>query len=360
MSYKICRKPFEWMELFHTPAKSMYLCCPGWLPVSLGSFETSSLQQLWTGKKAKDIRSSVIDGSFKYCNSLCPYVENPNQADSPIEVVSEEEHKELQLATLYPELYLPSPKTINLAYDRSCNLRCPSCRTESIIAGEDENEDYKGIFKDVMSAYGNDHVSLYVTGGGDPFASSHYREVLESRIFDKSPNIKVRLHTNAIMLTESRWDKIRHIHNRIEFIEISMDGASKASYEHNRFPAKWETFKKRMAFISTIKAEYPAIKLKINFVLQSNNYHDLPLLLEYSDQWNIDIVKISQLDNWGTYTNEDYDAVAIHKQGHPQYSNLVEILSKPAFKDNDKVILDKQLADITKRIPTVEVHYDGA
>lgn len=359
MSYKICRKPFEWMELFHTPAKSMYLCCPGWLPVSLGSFEASSLQQLWTSEKAKDIRRSVVDGSFEYCNSLCPYVENPDQADSPIEIVNEEEHKELQLAVLYPELYLPSPKTINLAYDRSCNLRCPSCRTESFLAGKDENESHKEIFKDIISTYGNDHITLYVTGGGDPFASSHYREILESRVFDEFPNIKVRLHTNAIMLTESRWAKIHHIHDRIEFIEISMDGASKASYEHNRFPAKWETFKKRMAFISTIKTEYPSIILKINFVLQSNNYHDLPLLLEYSAQWGIDIIKISQLDNWGTYSSEDYDAVAIHRQTHPQYPELVEILSAPAFRGNSKVILDTQLADITTRIPALEIHCDG-
>ncbi len=355
MARKICRKPFEWMELFHTPDFSMYLCCPGWLPMSVGSIQQQSLDALWTNETAREIRSSVIDGTFKHCNEYCPYLGDETMPESPVEWVDDEEYHELQLAVQYPDLYQAAPKTINLAYDRSCNLRCPSCRDEIILNQDDENTEYDAAFDNVISSYGSEKVTLYVTGGGDPFASTHYRAVLESEALKQAENIRLRLHTNAILLTEKRWLNIEHLHNRIDFIEISMDGATKASYETNRFPAKWDTFLKRMDFIKQIKLANPQIQLKINFVLQTNNFRDIPRLISYRDKWHIDVLKISLLDNWGTFTEEQYQSKSIHRQSHPKHAELIAILSDPVISDSENIILDSELKLLTRRIPVAEI-----
>jgi len=355
MTYKICRKPFEWMELFHSPKDSMYLCCPGWLPVSTGSFESKSFDELWRNERAQKIRMSVIDGSFKYCNSYCPYIENHDLPDSPIEYVSEEEYQSLRLAAQYPQDYLPGPETINLAYDRSCNLKCPSCRRETITAEPAEGDVYDAYFLDILMSYGSEPVTLYITGGGDAFASLHYRSILESDLLRRATNIRLRLHTNAIMLTEKRWDGIKHLHDRIDFIEISMDGARKESYEYNRFPAKWETFKKRMDFVKTVKQKWPHIELKINFVLQTNNYRDVPLLIDYAHKWGVDMVKISMLDNWGTYSQEEFEQASVHRQSHPEHKDLIKVLTNKSVIDADNLILDTTLYDISRRIPLLDM-----
>ena len=339
MKRKICTKPFEWMEIFNQPASGeLYLCCPWWLPESIGNVSEQDARSLWHSDLASKIRQSVIDGSHTYCSKeYCPYLAEPDAPESPIKYVDEEEYSGYQLAVQQPELYLPAPKTMNCAYDRSCNLQCPSCRDEIMQASKDERSEYDVMIRKILDSFAEDLGTLYVTGSGDPFASRHLWELLSSDIAQKYPSLQFRLHTNAILFTEQRWEKMAHLHGRIEMVEVSIDGGQQASYEVNRYPAKWETLLERMAFIAGIRKQYSNLHLKINYVVQSNNWRDMKALIALAKDWNVDVIKFSKIVNWGTYSAAEYREVSIHEPVHPDYTAFKAFLNDPIF--NQKGIM---------------------
>ncbi len=62
-----CASPFEQLET--APTGLAYVCCPIWLPTPIGTLDTDP-QKLWNGDIAKNIRESIIDGSYRYCNHV--------------------------------------------------------------------------------------------------------------------------------------------------------------------------------------------------------------------------------------------------------------------------------------------------
>lgn len=340
MKKRICTKPFEWFEIFNQPQGGVYVCCPGWLPQTVGNIYENDALSIWRGKKASRLRASMLDGSFRYCDqSLCPYIADPDAPESPMIEVDEEQLETYKLAVMQPELFLPAPKVLNAAYDRSCNLACPSCRSEILQVKAAERDAYGHMINGVLDVFADQLETLYVTGSGDPFGSRHFWELLTGDITERFPKLRYRLHTNAILFTEQRWEKLKHLHERIEFIEISIDGGAKESYEYNRFPAKWDVLLERMDFIATIRNAHPHITLKINHVVQANNWRDLPNLIRLADQWHVDIVKISKINNWGTYSEQEFKTIAVHHPMHPDYRAFINLIQDPMFA-KDNIILD--------------------
>ncbi len=347
----ICTKPFECLELSAEPGNDIYLCCPGWLPVSAGKVKGNKLTDIWYGNRASEIRKSVIDGTFKYCNAnFCRFLDGgkvPKGYENPVKVVGEETFLKYKKAIEEPQKYLPSPKTINLANDKSCNLACPSCRKDIIQNTKKEREENDQLVNHALTEFGDKLKFVYITGSGDPFGSRHFWGLLKSDKLNKFPNLKIKLHTNGILFTSYRWSKLKNIHDKIASIEVSIDGASKNSYEDNRQPAKWEEVIKRMSFISSITKRNPNTKLNLNFVIQANNYKEMKDFVKLGQFWEADAIQFSNLNNWWTYTTREYNRRAIHKPSHPKFNDFINDLKNPIFLD-EKIIFDFDIEKFLK------------
>src|SRR5215216_7540051 len=87
----ICSKPFEWFEATERGSNSnpVFLCCSGWLPISVGDLRRKSALDIWNSDAAKEIRKSVLDGSFKYCRKeFCGHL---SDVSGPVQYVDDEE-----------------------------------------------------------------------------------------------------------------------------------------------------------------------------------------------------------------------------------------------------------------------------
>ena len=113
----ICTTPFTYLEAHKD---SVYSCCPSWLPNKLSTLE--NIETVWESEELKKIQDSIIDGSYKYCSKiLCPYLSELIDNNSIPNGFIEKKH-------FNREKYKKGPTNINFAFDRSCNLSCPSCR----------------------------------------------------------------------------------------------------------------------------------------------------------------------------------------------------------------------------------------
>ena len=75
-------------------------------------------------------------------------------------------------------------------------------------------------------------------------------------------------------------------------------------------------------------------ELRIDYVVQENNFREMPLVIEIGKKNNVDTVYFSLIVNWGTWTNEQYMYRAVYSKNHPEYDDFIKVLSDPILDDD--------------------------
>ena len=71
---RFCEAPFRQLDLYETG--KVHLCCSRWLPTPAGDLNVQSVNEAWNSPEAREIRESIFDGSFRFCNhTLCPRIQ---------------------------------------------------------------------------------------------------------------------------------------------------------------------------------------------------------------------------------------------------------------------------------------------
>ena len=325
----ICSVPFTSLEVHD---HKRFLCCASWLTEYLP--EDSNPKEAWNSKQANDIRDSILDGSYRYCDSIqCPFL---NQLSTFGDVgkirplyrkdkLPKKLKKTVEEYTSGIEIY---PEVVQFSMDRSCNLECPSCRLDLFIADSTKIKKVKKDILDIENAYGKEVNTLYITGSGDPFISVSFRDFL--RTFDKTkwPKLtKIHLHTNATKWNKEMWDSMKNIHPYVKSCEISIDAGTKDTYENKtRINGKWNELLDNLKFINTI----PNLKnIKASFVLQKHNFKEIKLFYDlmisiFGTKVNVYYGKIT---NWGTFDAVQFQDLEVWNKSHPNHLEFVKELN---------------------------------
>jgi wyosine [tRNA(Phe)-imidazoG37] synthetase (radical SAM superfamily) len=330
---KFCHKPFEHLEPH--PNGSSSLCCYSWLPYYAGKLdENTSVGEVFNSKLVQDIRWSILDGSFKYCNhDLCPHIQNNSLPEK--HEVSDEYLKNIIDNNIVNDL---KPRFYNLCYDASCNLSCPSCRRQK-ISHTDGPLYEKGlqiqnkIIEEVFNKPHDDYCLISVTGSGDPFGSKLFRELLFNIKGEDFPNVLFNLQTNGVMFTPKYWDKMKGIQKNINTVIVSYDAGTEETYNITRRGGNWKALQKNMKFLSGLRGEKKINELRIDFVAQKRNYKEMPLVVEIGKRLNVDTVYFSRIINWGTFNEEEFDSHAVWKSTHAEFNDYLRVMSNPLLKD---------------------------
>lgn len=333
MTRLFCSKPFSYLEVSAVgmPRGNAKVCC--WVPTILGNFQTESFDAVWNSDNAQAIRRSILDGSFDHCNkSACAFLES---ASGPVSRVDEVTDLDMRAAIDGNLTVLPwGPKELNAAFDRSCNLSCPSCRTEKIIETEHEAEILSiqarlssGVLKNVRK--------LFITGSGDPFGSPYFYRWLRRMKRADMPGLEaIHLHTNAQLWTPRAWQHIpAEIRELIRTCGISIDAATAETYAVNRRGGQFERLLENLAFISELRRDGVLDTVHISMVVQANNFREMPDFVRLGKRFGFDMVYFGNLRNWGTFTSDEYRARAVHLPGHAEHDAFLEVLRDPVFME---------------------------
>lgn len=319
-----CSNPFE--HLILNREKNYYLCCEGWLPKPIGNAGGESARIAWNGDVAREIRSSILDGSFRYCR-VCPFLE---AKAGPVQLVDEVTDKRLKKIIKNRTTVLDrGPVLLNLGHDPSCNLRCPSCRKRIIqtkTANYKEYEENKRIQEEILDELKDCLEWLYVSGSGDPFGSKLYHELLMGLKQENYSHLKLYLHTNGQLFDQKNWDTIQGIKRSVKRVQISIDAATENTYRMNR-GSSWERLNKNLQFISKLRQDGPIEYFDISMVVQQNNWREMPEFIDLGRKYGADTVCFIALQNWGTYFYWEYNRRAVHLESHPEHKDLVEFLA---------------------------------
>ncbi len=324
----ICTVPFEALEI--TENKN-FMCCASWLKKELPN--NVPIKDLWNSDEAIEIRKSVSDGSYRYCDkNQCPFLArliNLNTSNlGPIYNINEINDDIVHsMNTNYT--MSKGPKILQFSFDRSCNYKCPSCRVDMIVANTSKIKKINLTIDEIENAYSDSIQTIYCSGTADPFASVSYRNYLRNFNPQKYPNLKsIHLHTNASLWNKEMWDSMPNIHKYVTTCEISIDAGTQYTYENvTRLGGDWNNLINNLNFIATIKT---LRSVKCSFVVQQSNYTEMEnfLNLMYSIFGIKTKVFFGRITNWGTFSNEVFKFIDIGDKEHIEHNLFLNELKK--------------------------------
>lgn len=325
----LCSIPFSYSEVFKD---RHYLCCPGWLTEDI--YDTGNILQDFHSKKANDIRESILDGSYKYCDSKqCPHLAALKQGTILDKRLVPKNEESIEMLRSNVKL-----TNVNLCFDESCNYKCPSCRLDFINFKGKELTDVEEKLLQVENELGSVLQKMTLTGGGDPLFSNSFRKFLLRFEPEKFPKLKnIHLLTNGSLWTEQLWTKLKKIHPYVNTCEISIDAGTKETYENKtRIGGKWDNLLNRLDFITSI----PTIKhFTFSFVVQDTNYAEMSTFYELISnlKWNNKqryTIFFNHITNWGTYTDTEYLHKDVANKGNIDHKKFLTELQKVHNKVN--------------------------
>jgi molybdenum cofactor biosynthesis enzyme MoaA len=352
-----CLRPFTDIDITYYNITSS--CCESWLPdFNAGDIEKRTLMEIWNSELILRHRRSVLDGSYRYCSKeRCPFLLSEDHqlfTQDELQAVLDADERELELEPPLKRIrqFAPwiryilerkvrldiLPANYNLGYDETCNLRCPSCRSQNIVHTQGKEyirrlKIHQKVFKEIEKNGFERVRNFVVSGAGDPFLSRIFQELLFKFDGTKYPLLKFMIMTNGVLLTPETWEKMSKIHANIDNIFISIDAATPETYRKIRINGDFERLVKNIEFLGRKRKENKLNQLILALVVQKNNYKEMADVVAIAKKYHVDRVNFSSLDNWESWELEQYYANAVCNPRHPEYRQLLQVLRNPVFDD---------------------------
>ena len=299
----ICPRPYD--TILIDKNGSCYACeCTSWLPQSIGNLQIQSLEEIINSKTHKHLQESITDRTYRYCNEhQCSYINSNSVLHGQPERIQH----------------------LRLAIDDSCNLRCPSCRKGLIFYKE--GSQYKKRIRladkinDWLHTY-NHPIQVHIGSDGDPFASHVYRHFMEHT--PVRDNIKYSILTNGLMVKDF-YPQVPHIIENLTELGVSIDGATKETYEKLRLGGKWDSINRNLECIAELKEQHN-FKFVLHMVVQKDNWQEIPAMVELGERLGIDELLFNKIQDWNTGqdinqmlppNNEEYNRIRNYVQKLP-------------------------------------------
>ena len=324
---KFCVVPFR--HLSTGLAGNAHACsCPAWVPFPIGNIlKAESADAVWNSAEAVEIRRSILDGDFSYCSrTLCSFITaqklpRKDEIINPVYRGYIEHH-----TTTLPE----RPASVDLNYDNTCNLACPSCRTEIYTASVGEQASYaKAQERVILPLLREVEGQIYISGGGEVFSSRHGRSILSALNRREYPGLDIHLITNAQLLTPLKWNDFPDLPQMIGTLSVSIDAANAESYEKLRWPGKWSTLMSNLESIAEMRRTGKIRNFWINFVVQKENFRQMLDFVELGTRLGVDRVWFQKVTNYGSYDEATFADIDVTSPQHPDHPELLEILRSP-------------------------------
>lgn len=323
LSNRICFEPFRTVSISIGGQVSM--CgCAAWMPTFIGNIsdENLSIQDLLNTPLAQDIRQSILQGTYDYCDSeKCGVIAN-NQ------LIDIQNLPPKQLQELHDPEYFLQPVDIFIAGDLTCNLSCPSCRTHVIKPSDRQKESQKQLGQilrqKVFSKPTDREIQVRLSSSGEIFSSVLLMEFISGLSLQDFPNLWLVIQTNGL-LAERNWHNLGELQNRVRNITVTIDATHPDTYEKLRRGGKWKDILAAMAWLKE-KKKQNGMTLTTRMVVQKDNYQQIEDFYNFSKSYDADLVEYSRILDLGTMSPETFETLDVFNSDHPEFNQARKMI----------------------------------
>jgi len=252
----------------------------------------------------RHLQGSIADGTYRYCNEhQCSYIKSGAVLHGQPDRIQH----------------------LRLAIDDSCNLRCPSCRKGMIFHKEGSAYNLGIRLADRINEWLYDYahpIQVHIGSDGDPFASHVYRHFMEQT--PERDNIKYSILTNGLLFKEFHT-RVPYVINNLQELGVSIDGATKETYEKLRLGGKWDKINDNLECISKLKEQH-GFQFILHFVVQEDNYHEMEDIILLGKKYNADRVWLNKMEDWNVSAN--FEERDIFRSSHPLHGDYRQRLKQ--------------------------------
>ncbi len=329
LSHLFCSLPWSYAEIHHDG--KVFMCCPRYSGLrAIGNVFTSTPDAIWNSRMAQRIRRGILDATFSHCSHReCPelvgrLLERRAEAARNPEMGPVIAARATRLAK--------GPATVKLCHDDSCNLSCPSCRKELLVADRARQAKLDRMLERFILPFLADARLLILAGDGDPFASKHYRDILKAT-HERLPQLKIGLHTNGVLFDARAWADCR-LEGRLDQVEVSIDAADPLTYALVRRGGDFRRLLANLAFMAERRRAGQIRHLMLSFVVQGANFREMPAFVALGKRFGVDRVRLALVRPWRRgFTTRAYARAMIWDEAHPEFDAFLAVLRDPALAD---------------------------
>mgnify|MGYP005850579717 CR=1 FL=1 len=184
------------------------------------------------------------------------------------------------------------PISLYVDINLKCNLRCPHCHRADPRQGGKlwPTLDYS-TFEKVARALFPTAYRVNLSGGGESLIHRDFDRMLETCLHYETYPV---LYTNGSALNRKRAVLLARSGT---YLGISMDGASRQTFERTRYPAKWKRMLKSLELIRQVRRDVgnPDFFPYLQVVIQRENVGELPAFVDLARQFELELVKFANL-----------------------------------------------------------------
>jgi MoaA/NifB/PqqE/SkfB family radical SAM enzyme len=318
-----CTTPFTFLQI--NPRGDLYLCCPAWTTAGpVGRItETTTIEDIWNNAKSREIRRAILEGRMDaVCNrKYCPIAASGKPCRlTATDPVYRSAYAEIRAGHTVMDTL---PRTLILAHSGRCNLRCIMCCSHEGLTPEEPRLNDLIFNRELPRLLPHLH-EIVLNGDGDPFFMKDTREFLQKFAARRYPNIRFSIITNGMMLNEAMWKSLRH--NSYNWISVSVDAATKPTYETIRRGGNWEILRQNLKLISRLRKNGAFTSFALSFVVMKSNYREMADFVRMAINLGADRVDFQKIFGWsavGENINLTHDTAVMKDIGN--------LLSDPVF-----------------------------
>lgn len=303
-----CRNPFN--TLYILP-DGYTTCCQSWLTPEVPIFHVDHLSpwQIWNHKNFVELRRRVLAENFHTCQR-CPRFQNA--------AVPEETDRDMQ------PIMKRGPLRVIITNDLVCNLACWSCRPKAIGRNKNVERVQKRRMVSLLNTFKKDLRTVQLLQSGEVFASPIHMEWLKSiNPVEYHEDFNLEITTNATLMIQ-KWNSVSNVHDLVDYISVSIDAATKETYEVVRKPGKWEDLVSGIDLCRSLLQSGKISRLNFTFVVQENNFSEIPAFIRMAKDYGATCGFIPLLPWWQTQQQIRQRCPAMPT--HPRHKEYLSVL----------------------------------
>ncbi|MCX5849866.1 MAG: radical SAM protein [Deltaproteobacteria bacterium] len=190
-----------------------------------------------------------------------------------------------------------APVSLNIEPTTACNLKCTMCdRTYSsdLNLGSLSFDDFKEILSQFHYLLGSHHIQtgLLMTGLGEPFLNKNLLRMIKYAKNQGYPY--VHTITNGTVLDATKTQGI--IESGLDHISVSMDGATKETFESIRVGAQFEKVVSSIKDLAIKRTTRNKPFIDLNITIQDQNRNELEYVVDLAFEMGVDRVSARVLN----------------------------------------------------------------
>lgn len=243
----------------------------------LGDIHTESIREIWEGKAIEEIRKHLANFDFsKGCNKCADAINSKNYHGLP--ALSYDSTRKIN------KYY---PVRMEFEMGNTCNLACKMCNSYF-------SSTYKKHFQDDADtpiSYPENflfqliefipHLKYTKFTGGEPFLIEEYYPIWD-KITEINPSCGIHIQTNGLILN----NKVKSTLEKGNFhIGVSLDGATKESYEKIRLYGKFERLLENLLYFKEYCKRKDTI-LNFPFTPTRDTLYEVQKFPDFANKYN--------------------------------------------------------------------------